>query len=81
MGEIKLGFWLLQGSGFGIWLWGIINNWGDAKSATLFFMGIIFATYKLYNIHLDTAKKKLNLTISDENQRKKGQMILKWIRN
>ena len=59
MGEIKIGLWLLQVSGFTCWLWGIVDNWGDAKSLTLFFMGLVFAGYKLYNVHLDTSKKKI----------------------
>lgn len=81
MGEIKIGLWILQVSGFSCWLWGIIDNWGDAKSLVLFVMGLAFGGYKLYNIHMDTAKKKLNLTISGVKLRKRDQIILKWTRN
>jgi hypothetical protein len=83
MGEIKIGIWLLQLSGFGCWLWAIIEGWGDIKSIALFLLGVVFAGYKIYNIHLDTSKKKLNLIISGTTTKKiKSQVtILKWIRN
>lgn len=58
MGEIKVGIWLLQTSGFGLWIWGIINNWGDFKSVSLFAVAIIFAGYKIGNAHLDYMRKK-----------------------
>lgn len=73
MAEIKFGLLILQVTGFYCWFWGIVDNWGDVKSVTLFFMGLVFAGYKLYNIHLDTSKKKLNLMISREIPSKNEQ--------
>ena len=58
MGEIKIGIWLLQTSGFGLWIWGIIIDWGDFKSVSLFVIAVIFAGYKIGNAHLDYMRKK-----------------------
>jgi hypothetical protein len=58
MGELKIGLWLLQTSGFGLWFWGIVNDWGDFKSVSLFVVAIIFAGYKIGNAHLDYMRKK-----------------------
>lgn len=71
MGEIKVGIWLLQTSGFGVWIWGIINDWGDFKSVALFVIAIIFAGYKIGNAHLDYMRKKNDYRDYMEDRRSK----------
>lgn len=71
MAEIKIGFWLLQLSGFTIYGWALLITWGDAKSAILFVLALIFACYKLLNAHLDYSKKKLEFDDFRREARKK----------
>ena len=71
MGEIKIGLWLLQTSGFGLWFWGIVKDWGDIKSVTLFMVAIIFAGYKIGNAHLDYMRKKSDYQDYKEERRSK----------
>jgi hypothetical protein len=72
MGELKIGLWLLQLSGFGCWIWGIIDGWGDFKSISLFIVAIIFAGYKIGNAHLDFIRKRNDFRdYEDERKSKK----------
>lgn len=71
MAELKIGFWLLQLSGFTIYGWALIINWGDIKSSILFVLALIFAGYKLLNAHLDFSKKKIEFDDFKREAKKK----------
>lgn len=58
MGEIKAGIYFLYTLGYGAWIAGIMANIDNAKSIILFIAGLIFATFKIYNLYLDTVKKR-----------------------
>lgn len=58
MGEFKLGLYVLGWMGILTWIAGIIANVDNFKSTILFISGLIYAFYKIWNIHLDTMKKR-----------------------
>lgn len=62
-----MGLMILQSLGYPIYFWALIDNWGDIKSLVLFGAALAFAGYKLFDKHLDSSKKKLNLRILREN--------------
>lgn len=77
MGELKISLWLLQTSGFSLWLFGIVNDWGDFKSISLFFIAIVFAGYKIGNAHLDYMRKRSDYKdYQDERRSKKADKKL-----
>lgn len=47
----------------------IIISFSDFRAWVLFLAGLVFAAYKVYNIHMDTQKKNLNLKIIREIER------------
>jgi hypothetical protein len=57
--EIKLALYLVQLAGLYTYIWAIVVSFGDVKAWILFFVGLVFAGYKVYNIHLDVLKKNL----------------------
>lgn len=75
MAELKLGFWLLQLSGFTVYGWALIITWGDAKSAILFILALIFASYKILNAHLDYSKKKIDFDEYKREAREKKKNL------
>lgn len=58
MGEIKVGIYFLYTLGYGAWVAGILANLDNVKSLILFLAGLIFAGFKIYNLYLDTIKKR-----------------------
>lgn len=76
MGELKMGFYILSTMGFLTWICGIIANIDNVKSTILFLGGIVFAGYKIYNIHLDTVKKR-----DDMRDAKKQRLLNEKLKN
>lgn len=51
--------YLLQMSGYTVWLWGIFDNFGDFKSMVLFIVGLIFAGLRIWSTIIDVKKNSM----------------------